>query len=218
MAEPRHCPICHSLIPQGSPRNLCPRCLLRGVLEDDSGDRRGNGDGCARVTRTSILESITDTIGPIPRVLLRDTGPGEESGPIVRPQDPSDAAVTIRYRVDGEIARGGMGAVLKGRDPDLNRDVVSHSVLRDDHRHNPYMIRRFVEEAQIGGQLQHPGIVPIYELVEFFTDRRPFFSMKLAKVGPWPNCWRSVGLPVRCTSLKRQRAPSCRLRRHPRVL
>ena len=42
------------------------------------------------------------------------------------------------------------------------------------------MVRRFVEEAQIGGQLQHPGIVPIYELGTF-GDRRPFFSMKLVK-------------------------------------
>ena len=42
------------------------------------------------------------------------------------------------------------------------------------------MIRRFVEEAQIGGQLQHPGIVPIYELGTF-ADRRPYFAMKLVK-------------------------------------
>ncbi len=42
------------------------------------------------------------------------------------------------------------------------------------------MVRRFVEEAQIGGQLQHPGIVPIYELGTF-ADLRPFFAMKLVK-------------------------------------
>ena len=72
-----------------------------------------------------------------------------------------------------------MGAVLKGRDPDLGRDVAL-KVLREDLRDNPDMVRRFVEEAQIGGQLQHPGIVPIYELGTF-ADRRPFFSMKLVK-------------------------------------
>ena len=47
-------------------------------------------------------------------------------------------------------------------------------------RDNSDMVRRFVEEAQIGGQLQHPGIVPIYELGTF-ADRRPFFAMKLVK-------------------------------------
>ena len=53
-------------------------------------------------------------------------------------------------------------------------------VLREEHRDEPTMVRRFVEEAQIGGQLQHPGIVPIYELGTF-ADRRPFFAMKLVK-------------------------------------
>ena len=72
-----------------------------------------------------------------------------------------------------------MGAVLKGRDPDLGRDVAL-KVLREDLRSNPDMVRRFIEEAQIGGQLQHPGIVPIYELGTF-GDQRPFFSMKLVK-------------------------------------
>ena len=72
-----------------------------------------------------------------------------------------------------------MGSILKGRDPDLGRDVAI-KVLREDLRDNGDMVRRFVEEAQIGGQLQHPGVVPIYELGTF-ADKRPFFSMKLVK-------------------------------------
>ena len=48
------------------------------------------------------------------------------------------------------------------------------------HRDHPELVRRFVEEAQIAGQLQHPGIVPIYELGTF-ADRRPYFAMKLVK-------------------------------------
>ena len=53
-------------------------------------------------------------------------------------------------------------------------------ILLDSHRDKPDMIRRFIEEAQIAGQLQHPGIVPIYELGAF-GDRRPYFAMKLVK-------------------------------------
>ena len=49
-------------------------------------------------------------------------------------------------------------------------------VLRDDHAGNSELIQRFVEEAQIGGQLQHPGIVPVYEL-GLQADERPFFAM-----------------------------------------
>lgn len=72
-----------------------------------------------------------------------------------------------------------MGAVLRGRDTDLGRDLAI-KVLLDEHKTKPEVIQRFVEEAQIGGQLQHPGIAPIYELGQF-SDQRPFFSMKLVK-------------------------------------
>ena len=55
-----------------------------------------------------------------------------------------------------------MGVVLKGRDVDLGRDVAV-KVLLEKHRDSPEMVRRFAEEAQIAGQLQHPGLVPVYE-------------------------------------------------------
>jgi serine/threonine protein kinase/Flp pilus assembly protein TadD len=84
-----------------------------------------------------------------------------------------------RYQLEGEIARGGMGAIIKGRDLDLGRELAI-KVLLEPHQGNPELVRRFVEEAQIGGQLQHPGVVPVYELGTF-PDRRPYFTMKLVK-------------------------------------
>ena len=69
--------------------------------------------------------------------------------------------------------------MLKGRDVDLGRDVAL-KVLRAEHSANPSLARRLVEEAQIGGQLQHPGILPIYEL-GLDGSRRPFFAMKLVR-------------------------------------
>jgi serine/threonine-protein kinase len=116
-----------------------------------------------------------------PRVYLREMP--DEREPMIRPR--SDAmplapsAASGRYQLQGEIARGGMGAVLKGRDVDLGRDLAI-KVLLESHRDHPDVVRRFVEEAQIGGQLQHPGIVPVYELGAF-PDRRPYFAMKLVK-------------------------------------
>jgi serine/threonine-protein kinase len=124
-----------------------------------------------------VLETLSAGVGAVPHVLLRDTDGGPEP-PVCRPGG-GDPGGGTRYRIDGEIARGGMGAVLRGRDPDLGRDVAL-KVLREDFRNEPDMVRRFIEEAQIGGQLQHPGIVPIYEMGAF-ADRRPFFSMKLVK-------------------------------------
>src|SRR5262249_49339570 len=84
-----------------------------------------------------------------------------------------------RYEFQGEIARGGVGVVLRAHDRTLNRDLAV-KVLLAEHQDRPDTQRRFVEEAQIGGQLQHPGTVPVYELGRF-ADRRPYFTMKLVK-------------------------------------
>ncbi len=93
------------------------------------------------------------------------------------PSTPSGTAG--RNLLYGEIARGGMGAVLRGRDPDLGRDLAV-KVLLEAHHGRPELVRRFLEEAQIAGQLQHPGVVPVHEQGRF-PDDRPFFTMKLVK-------------------------------------
>jgi tetratricopeptide (TPR) repeat protein len=84
-----------------------------------------------------------------------------------------------RYRVLGEIGRGGMGAVLRSHDPELGRDLALKLMLGDPVGH-PEAVQRFREEAQVGGQLQHPGVVPVYELGNA-DDGRPYFTMKLVK-------------------------------------
>ena len=171
------CPICGGPIPANARGGHCPRCLLRRGLDSDP-DQTSDRDTVDMAARPGlVLETIGATIDRVPRVLLRDTALGEEPSPILQPMRGDETST--RYRIDGEIARGGMGQVLKGRDPDLGRDVAI-KVLREDFRDDADMVRRFVEEAQIGGQLQHPGIVPIYEL-GIFGDGRPYFSMKLIK-------------------------------------
>lgn len=127
----------------------------------------------------SVLASLARAISSVPRVMLRESVDGAE--PVVRLN--SDALPAgdpgSRYQLHGEIARGGMGSILKGRDTDLGRDLAI-KVLLDSHKDKPEVIQRFVEEAQISGQLQHPGIVPVYDLGQF-SDERPFFTMKLVK-------------------------------------
>jgi len=132
--------------------------------------------------RRGVLSALAETVGPSRPVLLRDTWPGDGPLPMVRPTSSEMPAAHNglgRLQLFGEIARGGMGAVLKGRDPDLGRDLAV-KVLLDSHRDNPELVLRFVEEAQIAGQLQHPGVVPVYELGQF-ADSRPYFSMKLVR-------------------------------------
>ena len=175
------CRGCGEKRPADAPSGLCPACLLKAGL-------LGEGSELPDVTITfgpassSVLASFGEAFGNIPPVLLRDADSSTDPGPVIRPSspeipDPSERSA--RLQLFGEIARGGMGAVFKGRDSDLGRDLAV-KILLESHRDKPEMIRRFIEEAQIAGQLQHPGIVPIYELGAF-GDRRPYFAMKLVK-------------------------------------
>src|SRR5262249_32656245 len=76
-----------------------------------------------------------------------------------------------------EIARGGMGAIMRAHDQDIRREVAVKFLLNSaDTRQKT----RFVEEAQITGQLEHPNIVPIHQL-GVHEDGRCFFSMKMVK-------------------------------------
>ena len=188
MADSEHCPNCGSERPARA-QGLCPRCLLQQALDGDSLGLSHDGGQAASLERlpgvegASVLAPIAAAVGPVPRVLLRDTNTGPET-PVVRvggdtpPRHPDPSGLG-RLQILGEIARGGMGVVLKGRDTDLGRDLAI-KVLLEAHRDQPELVRRFIEEAQIGGQLQHPGIVPVHELGAF-ADRRPFFTMKLVK-------------------------------------
>jgi serine/threonine protein kinase len=109
--------------------------------------------------------------------VLRDDS---SDGPVVQPASPEmPRTASDRYQLLGEVARGGMGVILKGRDPRLGRDMA-FKVLKTEHVGKPAAEQRFVEEAQVGGQLQHPGILPVYDLGRF-DDGRPFFAMKLVK-------------------------------------
>jgi serine/threonine-protein kinase len=129
----------------------------------------------------SVLHALGTSL---PRVHLRQP-PEEPESPVSRPDSPEMPGQTGplhpsgRYQFVGEIARGGMGAVLKGRDTDLGRDVAV-KVLLETHAGKTELVQRFVEEAQVAGQLQHPGITPVYDLGRF-PDKRPYFTMKLVK-------------------------------------
>jgi serine/threonine-protein kinase len=130
---------------------------------------------------SSVLKALGARMPEVPRVQLREpqteaATPVPLPGTSEMPAAPDEAG---RYRLHGEIARGGMGAVLKGRDTDLGRDVAI-KVLLETHAGKTELVQRFVEEAQIGGQLQHPGIAPVYDLGQL-ADQRPYFTMKLVK-------------------------------------
>ncbi len=93
-----------------------------------------------------------------------------------------------RYKIRGEVARGGMGAILKIWDEDLRRHLAMKVILgqaevRGSGTTPPVdtsKVARFLEEAQVTGQLDHPGIVPVHEL-GLDPEGRLYFTMKLVK-------------------------------------
>ncbi len=89
-----------------------------------------------------------------------------------------------RYAVEEEIAQGGMGIVLKVRDEDLKRSIAL-KVMRNAPRDSSddarkLALARFLEEARITAQLDHPGIVPVHELGQD-AQSGFYFTMGLVK-------------------------------------
>ena len=76
--------------------------------------------------------------------------------PLRPPADPALPSVP-GYELTEEVGAGGMGVVFRGRDVALNRDVAV-KLLHPRYPAGSPAARRFVEEAQITGQLQHPGM------------------------------------------------------------
>ncbi len=188
MADVDRCNRCGNLLPSDATEGICTACTLVAGLAPGSEPTTAAGSPGENVTFSfepaqpgQVLESLARSMGTIPRVLLPDTAAGETELAITQPSSdemPAPAERGGRYQLFGEIARGGMGAVIKGAIPTWAATWPSRS-CSSATRTSPRCCA-VVEEAQIGGQLQHPGIVPVYELGAF-ADRRPYFTMKLVK-------------------------------------
>lgn len=81
-----------------------------------------------------------------------------------------------RYELLGTIGTGGMGEVRRVRDRKLHR-VLAMKVIREEYKDHPRALARFLEEAQISAQLDHPGIVPVHDLGRLH-DGRFYFTMQ----------------------------------------
>jgi serine/threonine-protein kinase len=85
-----------------------------------------------------------------------------------------------RYSRDRLHATGGIGRVWVARDDQLERDVALKE-LRPEQAGNKVFRARFLREAKITGQLEHPGIVPVYELSRELGTNEPFYTMRFVK-------------------------------------
>lgn len=102
--------------------------------------------------------------GP-PRALV------DPDAPLLEP----DPRFADRYRSEKVLARGGMGVVRVHHDRQIGRRVAMKTMLAGAD--GPGAQSRFVREARIQGQLEHPAVVPVYDLA-LDPDGRPFFTMR----------------------------------------
>ncbi len=116
-----------------------------------------------------------------PRIAL-EGDPRELDRTLEKLAESSRAERTRRYSLREEIGRGGMGAVFKVVDTDLHRTLAMKVALRreKDPAQDAELVSRFLEEAQVTGQLDHPGIVPLHE-VGMDAQGRIYFTMRLVK-------------------------------------
>ncbi|HEU0029331.1 MAG TPA: serine/threonine-protein kinase [Kofleriaceae bacterium] len=91
------------------------------------------------------------------------------------PQRALSVGTAERYRLRDTIGRGGMGDILAATDAHFGREVVVKR-MRAPSEHDPSM-ERFFREATIQGRLDHPAVVPVYD-IGVDDDGRPFFTMK----------------------------------------
>ncbi|HEY3804261.1 MAG TPA: protein kinase [Kofleriaceae bacterium] len=124
---------------------------------------------------TAALESAA--LGSRDEVTRTVPPPGEAPKPwLATVQSAADLPVVSRahYRVLREHARGGLGRIIQARDLRTGRVVaIKEMIVSSD-----IAARRFAREALITANLQHPSIVPVYELGRWETGE-PFYAMKL---------------------------------------
>ena len=84
-----------------------------------------------------------------------------------------------KYKVITTINRGGMGVILQARDLRIRR-TVAMKVMNSKHQFSRENALRFIDEAQLTGQLEHPNIVPVYEL-GIDEQGEMFYTMKFVK-------------------------------------
>ena len=84
-----------------------------------------------------------------------------------------------RYEVGTLVAKGGMGAILQAKDLNIRRTVAMKVMLNPKKVSEPQILR-FIEEAQVTGQLEHPSVVPVHELGVDAHDN-VYYTMKFVK-------------------------------------
>src|SRR5205085_11598774 len=147
-----------------------------------SQEHAAHGGGPQPTLAAALDGRSVEAIGPLAGVgvaiAAQPVPPAGQGGHVVLGTlSPGEAEPRERYTLTQLHAKGGMGRVWLARDGALGRQIALKE-LRPDQADNAIVCSRFLYEAKITAQLEHPGIVPVYELGEGNT---PYYTMRFVR-------------------------------------
>ncbi len=150
---------------------------LARKLKKHRNDPRATLASMADAELRDVLQSIAS---PDLNHTLRELAPATGHRLVETLVPPSDQRSSLRYTLSRMHAQGGLGKIWIAKDTDLNREVALKEI-RVERSTNPDAWKRFMKEAQVTGQLEHPNIVPVYELARRKEDDQPFYTMRFVR-------------------------------------
>jgi serine/threonine-protein kinase len=133
----------------------------------------------APATRRSLAEAAgPDVEGSLGHLANTPTADDGDAGRTASYAPGADGPAG-RFRLLRPHARGGLGAVFVALDTELHREVALKQIL-EKHADDPISRQRFLTEAEVTGNLEHPGVVPVYALGAY-EGGRPFYVMRFLK-------------------------------------
>ena len=150
--------------------------LLQRKLAKHGGNAKAS---LAELTTDQVRQSLAGLNDPVVRESLAGPTPPPQGHVLLATADYVPES-RERYTLSRLHATGGIGRVWLARDASLGRDVALKE-LRPERAKQPAVWARFLKEAQITGQLEHPGIVPVYEVGRRPDDQAPFYTMRFVR-------------------------------------
>ena len=175
------CPICVDS-PEVSRKHA--RLLFDGtrIEIEDVGGRYGTFVNGRQITvRHTLATGQSLSVGrtELRLTLLLQPAPAAMAQPVAAAPAETETVRPTRYETGKIIAQGGMSQVMCAEDHTLRRSVAL-KVLTPEMAKNSGLVRRFLQEALVLGRLEHPHIIPIYDL-GVDAQGRQFYTMKLVR-------------------------------------